>query len=119
MGGVKLASHARKSQPPAAPSAPHHRRHHAAPELPNNAVTAANDARTRALWRASAMAIGNWLEQNGSLERPIRTLRIEELEGIAVAAVSAYQKFRQSEIAADGGCVGHVPEFDQLIGDRQ
>ncbi len=51
------------------------------------------------------------------LERPIRSLRIEELEGIALAAVDAYQKFRQAEIAREGGNVGKIPEFDEPIGD--
>lgn len=115
MDDVKLTPHMRKGAARDAAIQRHYRR--TAPELPDNAATAANDARTRALWRASALAIGAWLEQNGSLDRPIRTLRIEELEGIAVAAVSAYQQFRQTEIAAENGNVGHIPEFDDKLED--
>jgi hypothetical protein len=39
-------------------------------------------------------------------------LRIEELEGCAVAAVDTKQKFRQAELAREGKSVGLIPEFD-------
>jgi hypothetical protein len=61
-----------------------------------SAAAVANNAHTRELWRAAALAIGRYLEQNGNIERPIRMLTIEELEGMAVVCVDAYQKFRES-----------------------
>lgn len=73
-----------------------------------SAAAVTNDAHTRELWRAAALAIGRYLEQNGNLERPIRMLTIEELEGMAVASVSAYQKFRETHAE---------PEFSQSVKD--
>lgn len=42
------------------------------------------------------MAIGQWLIDDGkNLGRPIASLRIEELEGMAWAAIGAWQEMRE------------------------
>jgi hypothetical protein len=64
----------------------------------------AQDEWQRETGREIALAIGRYLEARGRLHQPISVLRIEELEGMAWAAVAKYQDrreaLRQSLIAA-------------------
>jgi len=54
------------------------------------------------IWRTAAQAVGRWLEENGRLQRPISSLSIEELEGVAMAAVSGWQDARIAQAKAEG-----------------
>jgi len=47
------------------------------------------DEKQAAITRAGAIAIGDWLESRGGLGRPIRSLTITDLDGMAGAAISA------------------------------
>lgn len=42
----------------------------------------------------AAEAIGQWLERRGNLHRPINSLTMPELEGMAAAAISRYANLR-------------------------
>jgi hypothetical protein len=54
------------------------------------------------IWRAAAMALARWLEQNGKLHRPIGSLEMHELEGICVAVVSGHQDARIAQAKVEG-----------------
>lgn len=49
--------------------------------------------------REAAKAVGEWLQATLQIDRPIRTLRMFELEAIAAAAVSRYVVVASEEAA--------------------
>jgi hypothetical protein len=50
----------------------------------------------RRLWRTAGLAIGQWLEERGRLHQPIRSLQLNELEGMAWSAISAWLAVRET-----------------------
>lgn len=59
------------------------------------------DVWQRQLWRECGLAIGRWLEQRGAasagrLGKPIASLELHELEGMAWACVSRYGELREA-----------------------
>lgn len=49
----------------------------------------------REMLRACGLAIGRWLEQRGALSKPIRTLELYELEGMANEVIGTYNELRE------------------------
>jgi hypothetical protein len=67
------------------------------------------------MWEAAGLAIGIWLTDSGmNLDRPIRSLTSENLQGMAWAAVGAYVDHRASrgqEIATNTADLGQPELF--------
>jgi hypothetical protein len=57
----------------------------------------AQDEWQASLWRRCALAIGKWLEERGRLDQPIASLRLQELEGMAWAAIAEYGDAREEK----------------------
>jgi hypothetical protein len=57
----------------------------------------AQDEWQRNLWRECGLALGRYLEQRGHLEHPIARLRLDELEGMALAVVARYLDIREAK----------------------
>jgi hypothetical protein len=51
----------------------------------------------RQMWRRCGLAIGRWLEQRGRLDKPIKSLGLHELEGMAWAAIAEYGNVREEK----------------------
>jgi hypothetical protein len=49
----------------------------------------------REMLRACGLAIGHWLEKRGALSKPIRTLELFELEGMAADVIGTYNELRE------------------------
>jgi hypothetical protein len=91
-------------------------KHNAEPNPPT-AYQREQDAWQRQLIRAVANAIGDWLTQSGrNLNKPIASLKIEELEGMGVAACSAYTEMRERRQRQEAAERSATPLLDGPLG---